>query len=282
MSRLAQLSLLLAGPALCFAADVQDSRRWQRTYVVPAASTPRVIVDTVDGGIVLRGGGTSDRVEVSVQETWKASSAAALAGLKQQIRLDAEQTGPTVRLYVDGPFRCQRGCDWWDRHDRGQTRFDFDLRVPSGAAFELKTVNHGNILVENCSGEFVVRNVNGSIELRGLSGGGSAHTVNGDVRTAFLSMPRSAVSLKSVNGELSALLPPGAAADFRVKTMNGGIFSDFPDVSALPSPPVTIERTGSRSVYRLRHGTGFRLGAGGPEFRLETLNGDVRILRKGN
>jgi hypothetical protein len=67
------------------------------------------------------------------------------------------------------------------------------------------------------------------------------------------------------------------SADFRFKTFNGGIYSDFP-VTALPVHGIQTEHKGAKIVYRADRFTGARVNAGGPEIQVENLNGDIRIL----
>ncbi len=69
---------------------------------------------------------------------------------------------------------------------------------------------------------------------------------------------------------------PGLAADFRLKTFNGEIYSDFP-VSYLPARPGAAKREKGRFVYRSHSFQGVRVGKGGPEITMDTLNGDIMI-----
>jgi hypothetical protein len=113
-----------------------------------------------------------------------------------------------------------------------------------------------------------------------VAGSGRAHTVNGPVRVSFRENPRAASSFKSINGQVELAFLPSLAADFRMKTFNGDAFSDFEYVW-LPVTPVEAQRAGARFVYRSNRMTGLRVGSGGPEIRIETLNGQIRILKRG-
>jgi DUF4097 and DUF4098 domain-containing protein YvlB len=154
--------------------------------------------------------------------------------------------------------------------------YDFTLLVPEKCSLILKTINDGDILVKNIRGELSVRNVNGHIELQDIAGQVSAKTVNGRVRAAFREDPSSACTFSTVNGDLEVRFTPNLAGEFQLKTLNGGIFSDFP-VSYQPAKPGTASREKGRYVYRSHSFQGVRVGQGGPEIRMETLNGDIMI-----
>jgi hypothetical protein len=64
-----------------------------------------------------------------------------------------------------------------------------------------------------------------------------------------------------------------------MKTFNGGLFSDF-DTKPRPVQTVaTPQRRDGKFVYETNSFASVRAGNGGPTLTLETLNGDVRVLR---
>jgi DUF4097 and DUF4098 domain-containing protein YvlB len=154
---------------------------------------------------------------------------------------------------------------------------DFVLHVPSNVDIKLKTVNEGRVVVHNVTGNFIARNVNGDIELDGMAGSGLAHTVNGPVKVSFRENPRENSSFQSVNGNIDLFFARGLSADFRFKTFNGGVYSDFP-VTTAPLHAPQEEHRGNKVVYYTDRFTAGRVSAGGPEIKIENLNGDIRIL----
>jgi hypothetical protein len=80
-----------------------------------------------------------------------------------------------------------------------------------------------------------------------------------------------------VNGSVELRFAHDLSADFRFKTFNGGVYSDFP-VSALPVQPMKEEHRGAKVIFRADRYTGARVNSGGPEIKVENLNGDIRIL----
>lgn len=263
---------------VCSAA-VEDRKTTERAFTMPAGPK-KLIVDNIHGGIEVRGHSGND-VKVTVQEHWRADDESQMQEARRDVRLDITQQGNELKLYVDGPFRCN--CSNGEGRSRpGYTaRFEFVILAPFDTAVDLRTVNGGKILAEKVVGNFAIRHVNGPIELTDLVGSGTAHTVNGGVRATFRESPKDATSFKSVNGELAVTFPPGLSADLLLKTMNGDAFTDF-EVTAQPTPAAAGERNGSRFVYRGKdRATTVRAGSGGPPIRFETLNGDIRILKRG-
>src|SRR5205814_10429138 len=138
----------------------------------------------------------------------------------------------TVRIYVDGPFRCQcsDGRDGWRSSgsrwsDPGyRVDIDFDLKVPDGTKLRLRTVNAGSITVDKTSGDFEVENVNGGIIMTDIRGSGSAQTVNGQVKVSFLENPKTVSAFKSTNGVIEVAFQPVFNADLQMKTFNGGLY----------------------------------------------------------
>ena len=81
-----------------------------------------------------------------------------------------------------------------------------------------------------------------------------------------------------MNGEVVLSFPDGLSADFRIKSMNGDAYSDFP-VTTLPAAASETRKEGGRTVFSSDRFFGVRVGKGGPEIKLETLNGDILIKK---
>jgi DUF4097 and DUF4098 domain-containing protein YvlB len=112
--------------------------------------------------------------------------------------------------------------------------------------------------------------------MSGVAGSGQVSTVNGEIRAAFSQNPEAPLSFRTVNGDVDVTFQPRLSADVKVKTMHGDVFTDF-GVSPLPQVVSAPERRNGRFIYRSSDSSQFRIGAGGPELRLETLNGTIRI-----
>jgi hypothetical protein len=256
---------------------VRDQENIQKSFPMPATGQKSLEIDNVWGSIEVSAD-SSDKVELTVQRTTRAESKEKLEKAKKEVTLDISQQEGALKLYVNGPFRCQ--CDDC-RHSRDEegyvVKMDFTLKVPRDIDLKVKTVNGGRVVVRGTNGSFLVRNVNGDIEMDNVSGSGTARTVNGPVKVSFRQNPHENSEFKTINGNVDLHFAHDLSADFRFKTFNGGIYSDFP-VTALPVHAIQEERRGGKMVYRADRFTSARVNAGGPEIQIENLNGDIRIL----
>jgi len=256
---------------------VRDQENIQKSFPMPATGQKSLEIDNVWGSIEVSAD-SSDKVELTVQRTTRAESKEKLEKAKKEVTLDISQQEGALKLYVNGPFRCQcDDCGHSREEDGYVVKMDFQVKVPRDIDLKVKTVNGGRVVVRGTNGSFLVRNVNGDIEMDNVSGSGTARTVNGPVKVSFRQNPRENSEFKTINGNVDLHFAHDLSADFRFKTFNGGIYSDFP-VTALPVHAIQQERRGGKVVYRADRFTGARVNAGGPEIQIENLNGDIRIL----
>jgi hypothetical protein len=240
-------------------------------------------VDNIFGSIDVVGV-QGDQVQLVVNKTISAESKDRMEAAKKEVTLDITDQPDFLKVYVNGPFRCNcenghDGCGGW-HGDRGyQVKMDFQLQVPRNIEVKLKTVNSGRVHVQDVTGNFSVHNVNGGIEMQNIAGSGQAKTVNGGVKVTFRENPREKSDFSTINGNVDLYFVRGLSGDFRFKTMNGAIYSDF-EMTSLPPQPVSSERRGTKFVFHSDRYTGGRIGSGGPEIRAENLNGDIRVLER--
>lgn len=272
---------LLAASLFPYLAPGHDSFRLEKKDAIAQVfqfSSPEkaktVKIDNIFGSITVRGTRSAD-ARLEAKKWLRADSQDDLQKAEREVTLRMTEKDNVLDITVDGPFRRRDGSSDWSDRDY-IVAYDFELQVPEQTSLILKTVTDGDILVKNVRGEFTLRNVNGHVELQDIAGAVSCRTVNGRIRAVFRENPPSACAFTTVNGDLEVYFPAALAAEFRVKTMNGEIFSDFP-VHYLPAKPGETKREKGRYVYRSHGFQGVRVGAGGPEICLETLNGDIMI-----
>jgi len=256
---------------------VQEQETIQKSFSMSGIEHKSLEVDNVWGSIEVVGT-NSDNVQLTIKKSIRAESKDKLELARKEVTLDITEQQGYLKLYVNGPFRCH--CDDGCGHrefDGYVVKMDFQLQVPRAIDVKLKTVNEGRISVRDINGNFLVRNVNGDVEMNNIAGSGTAHTVNGPVKVSFRQNPHENSEFRTVNGDVELRFAQGLAADFRFKTFNGSIYSDFP-VTALPVRTVQEEHHGAKVVFRADRYTGVRVNSGGPEIKVENLNGDIRIL----
>ena len=283
MRALKQSLTALALVACAYAAEVEQHETIHKSF----AGAKSIEVDNVNGGIQVVAWSGPD-IQADIEKTVRADDADRAEAAKREVKLDISENGGEVKLYVDGPFRCHcneggfrsRNNMHQSRHPGYRVDYEFQLKVPAGTKVYLSTVNHGGIKLSNTSGDFDVENINGGIEMVEISGSGRVHAINGKVNVVFAKNPVGPSSFGSLNGAVDIAFQPGLSADASVKTFNGGIFTDFP-VTYLPRTAGAGQRQNGKFVYRSNEFTGIRIGGGGPEYKFETLNGNIRIVNRG-
>ena len=255
-----------------------EQEKIEKSFAMPAGAARRTVeIDNVWGSIEVAGT-TSDQVQLTVNKSIRAESKAKIEQARKDVTLDITQQTDALKLYVNGPFRCNcRDCGRSRDDDGYVVKMDFQVQVPRDVDIKIKTVNEGHVSVRDINGSFLVRNVNGDIQIRNVAGSGSARTVNGPVKVSFRQNPREASEFNTVNGNIELTFARDLSADFRFKAFNGGIYSDFP-ITALPVQGMQEEHHGTKVVFRADRYMGARINAGGPQIKVENLNGDIRIL----
>jgi hypothetical protein len=140
---------------------------------------------------------------------------------------------------------------------------EYQVHVPKGVVFAARSVN-GAITASGLAGGVEAETVNGAIDLS-TSGTARAETVNGSIRASVGSTGQD-LSFRTVNGSIAVTMPENASTDVRAETVRGSINSEF---------PLTIRHS---RPSRSRSATG-RIGSGGHQLRMETVNGSI-LLRK--
>jgi hypothetical protein len=161
---------------------------------------------------------------------------------------------------------------------------DVTLQVPFHTSLKLKTVNDGNIQVEQVEGEIEVNDINGAVALTNVSGSVVAHALNGNVVVSLTKVdPAKSMSFSSLNGNIDVTFPPEIKANVAMKSDQGEIYSDFDiNMNQAAHKPIVEDARGKGGAYRFRmdktmNGT---INGGGPEMQFKTFNGNIYIRKK--
>lgn len=253
--------------ALRFAGDGQHTLEVRTT-------TGAITIEAYDG----------NEVDMIVSKVVRGETEEDLRDAEREVELDvadnARVVGAVVRQRDQPVCGDEFNNNWpsrgWRR--RYDVRYDFMIRVPRNTRLDLCTINKGDVTVSGTRADFEIRSVNGRITMTGVGGSGQATTVNGRVTATFAAVPRMPSLFKTINGDIVVSFPERLAADLRLKTFNGGLYTDF-ETQPVPARAVAIpQRENGRFVYRNQYTT-VRVGGGGPELTLDAFNGDVRVLR---
>lgn len=160
---------------------------------------------------------------------------------------------------------------------------DLKIQVPARSILRLKTINDGDILVEQVQGEIEVSDLNGAVTLNQVSGSVVAHALNGNVKVSLTSVDANkSMSFSSLNGDIDVTLPADVKASAVMKTDNGEIYSDFDvKLDASATKPTVESSTGKAGKFRVKADRTVKgsINGGGPEMQFKTFNGDIFIRK---
>src|SRR5207253_2866328 len=83
----------------------KDSEIIRKSFPLNGSGQKAIEIDNVFGSIEVVAG-TSNEVQVVVTKTLRAENTAKLETARKEVTLDITQQDNSVRLYVNGPFRC--------------------------------------------------------------------------------------------------------------------------------------------------------------------------------
>jgi DUF4097 and DUF4098 domain-containing protein YvlB len=234
---------------------VRDQATIEKSLTLKGAAG-RVVIENVNGYVHVKGVSGSE-VHMIAHKVIRAKTDSDLALARQEVKLDVTEEPGQVSIRYDSPSH-----EHGDNNRHYDVSFDIDVEVPAGVQFD-------------------TGNVNGSIQMSGMEGSGTAHTVNGSVNVRFARNPATTSSFKSINGSLDVWFQQNLAAEMTFKTLNGQVYADF-DVEprAIPAAALTEHRDDGKFVYRSNGMGGGRVGSGGPEISFDTVNGSIRLHKE--
>jgi DUF4097 and DUF4098 domain-containing protein YvlB len=227
-----------------------ESTEWRNSYQLEPGG--RVEIINVNGPIEVESS-TANTVEVVAKKTARGATPEAAKQALERVQITDDAGPASVRIET----KIQRGGGWFNTGANVQ----YTVRVPAGAQMKFSTVN-GGVELRGISGTITAETTNGGIKARDIAGYIEASSTNGGVNVDLKQLGDRGARLECTNGGIDLTLPPDARASITASVANGGI-----DASGL-----SID-TSESSRRRL---TG-RLNGGGPEIRIEGVNGGVRI-----
>jgi hypothetical protein len=155
------------------------------------------------------------------------------------------------------------------------------IKVPQNdATLKLHTVNNGNIIVSNVSGELEIMNVNGYIKLSNISGSVVANTVNGKVEVSFKTIdPKAAMAFSTLNGNVDVTFPALFKANVKLKSDRGDIYTDFDVITEQRKPSVTKNSSTGMTSLKIEDWVYGKINGGGPEIMMKNMNGNIYIRK---
>jgi hypothetical protein len=175
-----------------------------------------------------------------------------------------------LKMIADGVRIRTRYPDRDQNFDDGPRRYnnpasvEYSLTVPRQARLESIDLINGKLDIEGVEGDVHASSINGGVTVSGLMGEAKLSTINGSLQATFAKLADGKVlSLNSVNGTVTVVIPSDANAQVRANTVHGSISNDF----GLPV----------NDGQYVGHELNGQLGAGGPHIKLGNVNGGIRI-----
>ncbi|MHC2992869.1 hypothetical protein OB13_15245 [Pontibacter sp. HJ8] len=151
----------------------------------------------------------------------------------------------------------------------------YTIRVPKNASVKYEESNWtgGDLSIADVGGEIELKLNNGDATLTNIAGPLVANTTSSDMVIKFSSLNQSKPSaISSVAGTVDIHLPANTKANFKLKSLQGEIYSDF---------DMNIARDTKSNLPRVSGGNNIegKTNGGGVEVNLYTISGDMYIRK---
>lgn len=232
----------------------QVTEEFHQTY--PLSATGRVNLANINGGVKIK---VWDRAAVQVDAIKKAYRRERL----DEAKIEVTATEDNIRIKTDYPDEQQTFRGDQRRYENPAT-VEYSLTVPRKAILESIELINGPVDIEGVEGNVKASSINGSVTVSGLMGEARLSTINGPLQAVFTQLDDSkAISLGSVNGNVTIVIPSDANATVRASTVHGMISNDF---------GIQVKH----GEY-VGHNLDGQIGSGGPKVKLTNVNGGIRI-----
>lgn len=266
----AAAAVLLATPA--FADPVREQREWVQTFDVGPA--PTLKVSNIWGDVRISRG---DRgvITASISEDRRANGREYFELSHERIPLVIDQTGDEVSFFVG---RDQRNMSEQERCRGCRVDYQFLITVPADTTLELRAINDGVVVVDGIDGKVSAKNINGPVTVIGLAQCEHIESINGEVALQLAVPLQSDCNVRTVNGDITITATEKSGIDLALMQSNGRMNSDFPLTTVSIKPEVKHRARNGQNQYEVSQYAGLRLGKGGHQIMISSLNGDVALV----
>lgn len=239
----------------CCGEPTQELREeFHQTY--PLSATGRVSLENLNGGVQIK---VWDSASVQVDAIKKAYRRERL----NEARIEVNSSEENIRIRTEYPNENQTFRGGEGRYDNPAI-VEYVVTVPRTAMLESIELVNGSLEVDGVEGNVKASSINGRLTARGLSGEARLSTVNGPLHATFTRLDESKpITLSSVNGNLTIVIPSNSNASVRAGTVHGGISNDF---------GLKVKH----GEY-VGHSMDGQIGTGGPRIKLGNVNGGIKI-----
>jgi DUF4097 and DUF4098 domain-containing protein YvlB len=259
-----------------------EKKEIQRIYSVVDQDT-RIYVKNINGDVIITASDNSV-IEVTVMIHVHAKTKSKVEQGLAELDIKEAKKGNRHYIVMDAPFIQEK---WYDGEllgtciDKGpdyQYEYKMHVKVPKNLSLTASTVNNGDLIITGMKGKIEASNVNGKVEIKGAIDVERASTVNGDVVVYFDQNPSVDGEYHTINGDITLLLQDDLNATVYSKSMQGDLFTSYDFVYTKMDTQVNTEKK-NRTTYVIGQKTGIKIGNGGPEMTVETLNGNMYLKK---
>ncbi len=186
---------------------------------------------------------------------------------KDQVRVEMVNGGDGITICAVYPGHnnsCSAGDGYHQEVHDVHAKVEFTVKIPRNLRFDARTVN-GKVRADGLGRFARASSVNGSVDVS-TDAWAQATTVNGGLKVR---MGRAdwdgTLKLTTVNGSIDLEVPANLSTDVRFSAVNGSLESDL---------PLTISSQSGRWGPKKLEG---RIGSGGRELQVSSVNGSVHI-----
>ena len=227
---------------------------FHQTY--PLSPTGRVNLVNLNGGVQIK---VWDRPALQLDAIKKAYRKERL----DEAKIDVTATEDNIRIKTDYPEGNQTFRGGEGRYNNPAT-VEYTLTVPRKAVLEAIELVNGSLDIDGVEGNVKASSINGKVIARGLLGEAKLSTINGPLFATFTQLDESkTITLNSVNGNVTLVIPSDSNASIRAGTVHGGISNDF--------------GLQVRHGEYVGHNLEGQIGTGGPRIKVDNVNGAIKI-----
>ncbi len=237
--------------------DTRDMQRDEFHQTYKLSPDGRVTLHNINGSVHIEGW---ERDEVRVDAVKSAYTRTRL----DEARIEVNNDGNSVEIRTRYPSDSLSWNSEAPRKYDNPASVEYTISVPHGARLQNIELINGALDLTGLGGDVHASSINGKVTVRDLSGEAKLSTINGPLEVTLSRLDATKpVSLGSVNGLVTLILPSDANAGVKASTVHGTITNDF----GLP-----VKR--GRWVGSSLDG---QLGTGGPRIRLDNVNGMIHV-----
>lgn len=146
------------------------------------------------------------------------------------------------------------------------------IQVPRNASVQYKQAGwngSGDLVVRDVFGDLEVSMTSGDISLKNVAGPVVANTVSGDIQVRFAPMRQGPSSISTVSGDVDVSMPTSSKATLKLRSVSGEIYTDF-DLSLKSQD--NMQHIGGQVVDG-------NINGGGNAVSLKTVSGDIYVRK---